>query len=95
MNSIIQKRWRWLQKYPGPLEYGSSMCLLYQVMASNGLWDVVSNTDVVNIIRDAIKEPGMCAKRLATEAAEQCNKDNITVIIVFLCPVSTAERRHS
>ena len=71
------------------------MCLLYQVMASNGLWDVVSNTDVVNIIRDAIKEPGMCAKRLETEVAEQCNKDNITVIIVFLCPVSTAERRHS
>ena len=71
------------------------MCLLYQVMASNGLWDFVSNTDVVNIIRDAIKEPGMCAKRLETEVAEQCNKDNITVIIVFLCPVSTAERRHS
>ena len=71
------------------------MCLLYQVMASNGLWDFVSNTDVVNIIRDTIKEPGMCAKRLETEVAEQCNKDNITVIIVFLCPVSTAERRHS
>ena len=64
----------------------------YQVMASDGLWDVVSNIDVVNIIRDTVKEPGMCAKRLATEAAERGSKDNITVIVVFLRPVSTAER---
>lgn len=63
-----------------------------QVMASDGLWDVVNNTDVVNIIRDTVKEPGMCAKRLATEAAERGSKDNITVIVVFLRQVSTAER---
>ncbi|XP_070047986.1 protein kinase and PP2C-like domain-containing protein isoform X1 [Nicotiana tomentosiformis] len=64
----------------------------YIVMASDGLWDVVSETDVVNIIRDTVKEPGMCSKRLATEAAERGSKDNITVIVVFLRPVSTAER---
>ncbi|KAK9987045.1 hypothetical protein SO802_031996 [Lithocarpus litseifolius] len=64
----------------------------FLVMASDGLWDVVSNTDVVNIIRDTVKEPGMCAKRLATEAAERGSKDNITVIVIFLRPVSTAER---
>uniref|UniRef100_A0A2N9EGY7 Protein-serine/threonine phosphatase n=1 Tax=Fagus sylvatica TaxID=28930 RepID=A0A2N9EGY7_FAGSY len=64
----------------------------FLVIASDGLWDVVSNADVVNIIRDTVKEPGMCAKRLATEAAERGSKDNITVIVVFLRPVSTAER---
>ncbi|KAB1223001.1 Protein kinase and PP2C-like domain-containing protein [Morella rubra] len=64
----------------------------FLVMASDGLWDVVNNTDVVNIIRDTVKEPGMCAKRLATEAAERGSKDNITVIVVFLRQVSTAER---
>lgn len=63
-----------------------------QVMASDGLWDVVSNAEVVNIVRDTVKEPGMCSKRLATEAAERGSKDNITVIVVFLRPVSTAER---
>ncbi|KAK7839344.1 protein kinase and pp2c-like domain-containing protein [Quercus suber] len=66
------------------------------VMASDGLWDVVSNTDVVNIIRDTVKEPGMCAKRLATEAAERGSKDNITILITrkhstrkmgLLCPL--------
>ncbi|XP_025887455.1 protein kinase and PP2C-like domain-containing protein isoform X4 [Solanum lycopersicum] len=63
-----------------------------QVMASDGLWDVVSEKDVVNIIRDTVKEAGMCSKRLATEAAERGSKDNITVIVIFLRPVSTAER---
>ncbi|CAA6673195.1 unnamed protein product [Spirodela intermedia] len=64
----------------------------YLVMASDGLWDVVSNDNVVSIIRDTVKEPGMCSKRLATEAVARGSKDNITVIVVFLQPVSTAER---
>ncbi|XP_058003174.1 protein kinase and PP2C-like domain-containing protein isoform X2 [Hevea brasiliensis] len=63
-----------------------------QVMASDGLWDVVSNAEVISIIRDTVKEPGMCSKRLATEAVERGSKDNITVVVVFLRPVSTAER---
>ncbi|GAV74091.1 PP2C domain-containing protein, partial [Cephalotus follicularis] len=64
----------------------------FLVMASDGLWDVVSNAEVVNIMRDTVKEPAMCSKRLATEAAERGSKDNITVIVVFLLSVSTAER---
>ncbi|XP_057549795.1 protein kinase and PP2C-like domain-containing protein isoform X2 [Amaranthus tricolor] len=64
----------------------------YLVMASDGLWDVMSNEEVVSIIRDTVKEPSMCAKRLATEAAQRGSKDNITVIVVFLRPVTTAER---
>uniref|UniRef100_A0A0E0MXQ4 Protein kinase and PP2C-like domain-containing protein n=1 Tax=Oryza rufipogon TaxID=4529 RepID=A0A0E0MXQ4_ORYRU len=64
----------------------------FLVMASDGLWDVMSNEDVLSIIKDTVKEPGMCSKRLATEAAARGSKDNITVIVVFLRPVSTAER---
>ncbi|CAL5418112.1 unnamed protein product [Camellia sinensis] len=56
------------------------------------LWDVMSNTEIVCIIKDTVKEPRMCSKRLATEAAERGSKDNITVIVVFLHLVSTAER---
>ena len=66
--------------------------MVSKVMASDGLWDVVSNEDVVSVIRDTVKEPGMCAKRLANEAVTRGSKDNITVIVVFLRPVSTAER---
>lgn len=61
-------------------------------MASDGLWDVLSNSEVVDIIRDTVKDPGMCSKRLATEAAARGSRDNITVIVVFLHPVSTIER---
>lgn len=64
----------------------------FLVMASDGLWDVMSSLDVINIIKDTVKEAGMCSKRLATEAVERGSKDNITVIVVFLRPVSTAER---
>ncbi|KAK8651140.1 hypothetical protein V6N13_140753 [Hibiscus sabdariffa] len=64
----------------------------FLVMASDGLWDVVSDTEVMTIIRDTVKEPAMCSKRLATEAVERGSKDNVTVIVVFLRPVSTAER---
>lgn len=64
----------------------------FLVMASDGLWDVMSNEEVISIIRDTVKEPTMCCKRLATEAAERGSRDNITVIVVFLLPVSTAER---
>ncbi|GAA0179820.1 hypothetical protein Leryth_006601 [Lithospermum erythrorhizon] len=64
----------------------------YLVMATDGLWDVLSDEDVVSIIRDTVKDPGMCSKRLATEAAARGSNDNITVIVVFLRPVSTAER---
>ncbi|KAL1220108.1 Protein kinase and PP2C-like domain-containing protein [Cardamine amara subsp. amara] len=64
----------------------------FLVMASDGLWDVVNDEEVIGIIRDTVKEPSMCSKRLATEAAERGSGDNITVIVVFLRPVSTAER---
>lgn len=62
------------------------------MMASDGLWDVMSNKEVISIIKDTVKEAGMCSKRLTTEAVERGSKDNITIIVVFLRPVSTAER---
>nr|AAB86446.1 putative protein phosphatase 2C [Arabidopsis thaliana] len=64
----------------------------FLVMASDGLWDVMNDEEVIGIIRDTVKEPSMCSKRLATEAAARGSGDNITVIVVFLRPVSTAER---
>ncbi|KAE8684771.1 Protein kinase and PP2C-like domain-containing protein [Hibiscus syriacus] len=64
----------------------------FLAMASDGLWDVVGDTEVLTTIRDTVKEPAMCSKRLATEAVERRSKDNVIVIVVFLRPVSTAER---
>ncbi|KAG2332328.1 hypothetical protein Bca52824_003508 [Brassica carinata] len=50
----------------------------FLVMASDGLWDVMNDEEVIGIIRDT--------------AAARGSGDNITVIVVFLRPVSTAER---
>lgn len=64
----------------------------FLVLASDGLWETMPNDDVVAIIKDTVKEPSMVSKRLATEAVERGSRDNITVIVVFLKPVSTVER---
>jgi len=50
----------------------------YLVMASDGIWDTIRNEEVISLIKDTVKEPGMCSKRLATEAIERGSKDNIT-----------------
>eukprot|EP00850_Spirogloea_muscicola_P023527 SM000364S13662 [mRNA] locus=s364:59070:63877:+ [translate_table: standard] len=64
----------------------------FMVMASDGLWETLSNEEVVNFVYDTVKEPAMCGKRLATEAVNRGSKDNITVIVVYLRPVTTFER---
>jgi serine/threonine protein phosphatase PrpC len=63
-----------------------------QIIASDGLWETMANDDVVALVKDTVKEPSMVSKRLATEAVERGSRDNITVIVVFLKPVSTVER---
>ncbi|EEH52336.1 uncharacterized protein MICPUCDRAFT_22355 [Micromonas pusilla CCMP1545] len=63
----------------------------YVVLACDGLWDVCSNEDVVSMIRDTVKEPSMCAKRLGAEALTRASGDNITVVVAFVKDVSTAE----
>ncbi|XP_038890915.1 uncharacterized protein LOC120080345 isoform X2 [Benincasa hispida] len=50
-----------------------------QVMASDGLWDVLSNSEVVGITRDTVKDPGMYLKRLAMEDTTRSSNDNIAI----------------
>ena len=40
----------------------------FLILASDGLWDTLSNQAAVDLIRDTVKEPTMCAQRLVTEA---------------------------
>lgn len=64
----------------------------FLIIASDGLWDKVSNEEAVSFVKNTVKEPSLSSKRLATEAVERGSSDNITVIIIFLNPVSTLER---
>eukprot|EP00897_Mesotaenium_endlicherianum_P007988 jgi/Mesen1/7217/ME000371S06301 len=64
----------------------------FMVMASDGLWEKVSNKDMASFVYDTVKEPAMCGKRLASEAVDRGSRDNLTVIVAYLIPVSTVER---
>ena len=64
----------------------------YLVVACDGLWDVVSDEECVKMIKDTVKEPGMCAKRLGSEALTRMSGDNITVVVAFLKDLATSEK---
>jgi serine/threonine protein phosphatase PrpC len=67
----------------------------FLVLASDGLWDVVSNNDVVMLVHDTVKNPSMAAKRLAMEALVRGSTDNVTVLICFLKAAGTLESVYS
>jgi len=61
----------------------------YLVMASDGLWDVFTDADVVRFINDEIEvrgntDPQRWAKLLADEAMKLESKDNISIVIIVL-----------
>lgn len=58
----------------------------FLIIASDGLWDVMSSATAVGLVLDTVKEPTMCAQRLVAEALTCGSQDNITVIVAFLQP---------
>ncbi|KAI9095733.1 hypothetical protein K1719_026293 [Acacia pycnantha] len=51
------------------------------ILASDGLWKVMSNQEAVDIAR-RIKDPQRAAKQLATEALSRESKDDISCVVV-------------
>ncbi|KAK9829329.1 hypothetical protein WJX72_005218 [[Myrmecia] bisecta] len=51
------------------------------ILASDGLWDVISNQDAVTLIKD-IKDPEKAAKALTDEAYCRGSNDNISCVVV-------------
>ncbi|KAL8499418.1 hypothetical protein ACS0TY_022405 [Phlomoides rotata] len=55
--------------------------LEFLILASDGLWDVVTNEEAVSMTKP-ILEPEAAAKRLLLEAHQRGSADNITVVVV-------------
>ncbi|XP_071691546.1 probable protein phosphatase 2C 59 [Rutidosis leptorrhynchoides] len=55
--------------------------LEFLILASDGLWDVVTNDEAVAMVKP-IQSPEEAAKRLMQEASDRGSADNITVVVV-------------
>ncbi|GJV79468.1 probable protein phosphatase 2C 59 [Tanacetum coccineum] len=55
--------------------------LEFLILASDGLWDVVTNDEAVAMVKP-IESPEDAAKKLMQEASERGSADNITVVVV-------------
>ncbi|XP_073273847.1 probable protein phosphatase 2C 10 [Primulina huaijiensis] len=53
----------------------------FLILASDGLWKVMSNQEAVDIAKK-IKDPQKAAKQLATEALNRDSKDDISCVVV-------------
>uniref|UniRef100_A0A0C9S6I7 protein-serine/threonine phosphatase n=1 Tax=Wollemia nobilis TaxID=56998 RepID=A0A0C9S6I7_9CONI len=53
----------------------------FLILASDGLWDVVSNKEAVALIQST-EDPEQAAKRLTEEAYKKGSADNITCVVV-------------
>jgi len=69
--------------------------LEFLILASDGLWDVVTNEEAVAIVKP-IQEPEDAAKRLMQEAYQRGSGDNITIVVVrFLANQGASSRGSS
>lgn len=55
--------------------------LEFLILASDGLWDVVTNEEAVSMVKP-IQDPEEAAKRLMQEAYQRGSADNITIVVV-------------
>lgn len=55
----------------------------FVILASDGLWDVVTSQEAVAMVRSTVRVPDLAAKRLALKAIELGSDDNISVIVAF------------
>ena len=67
----------------------------FVILASDGLWDVVSSERAVSLVRAelrAYQDAQMAAERLVEEALKNRCDDNVTVTVVPLFPPRTEQR---
>ncbi|XP_042409686.1 probable protein phosphatase 2C 59 [Zingiber officinale] len=67
--------------------------LEFVILASDGLWDVVSNEEAVEMVK-SFEDPEQAAKKLLQEAYQRGSADNITCVVVrFLASTDETTRK--
>jgi serine/threonine protein phosphatase PrpC/tRNA A-37 threonylcarbamoyl transferase component Bud32 len=56
----------------------------FLILATDGVWDVMSAKQAIDYVHDTVKQPAMCARRLVTEAIACGSRDNVTAIVAFI-----------
>ena len=56
----------------------------FMIIATDGVFDTLSNDEAIKAVRDTAKDPGLAAKRICGEALNNGSGDNISCIVVFL-----------
>ena len=54
------------------------------LVATDGLFDVASNTDAVRLVATTAKDPELAAKRVVADALSRGSGDNVTAAVVYL-----------
>ncbi|CAG9771791.1 unnamed protein product [Ceutorhynchus assimilis] len=54
----------------------------FLILASDGLWDIFSNEDAVNFIKERLDEPDYGAKSITLQSYYKGSMDNISVIVI-------------
>lgn len=60
----------------------AELCPKFLIMATDGLWDCISNQDAVDFLKDKTEDPLYGAKALVQLVYKQGAIDNITVLVV-------------
>eukprot|EP01134_Creolimax_fragrantissima_P003992 CFRG3992T1 len=65
--------------------------VMFMIICCDGVWDMLSNRALCNIVRDTVKVPDMITKRICMEALTRGSTDNVTCALAFFRPVSTGK----
>lgn len=56
----------------------------FVIIATDGVFDTLSNAEAIKAVRDTAKDPGLAAKRICGEALNNGSGDNISCIVIFI-----------
>ena len=56
----------------------------FLVLGSDGLFERITNEEIIALVHDTVKNPGMCCQRLVTEAVTRGTADNVSAVLIFL-----------